>query len=100
MHATAMEELYEHMNDLRGNTSKREFSTNYLGASANYMTSMKNMGRDASAKAIAHLITVLETEIAACEMIHAQYSNSRTQLRLEKTQQLHALAQQKLRQMF
>ncbi len=43
MHATAMEELYEHMNDLRGNTSKREFSTNYLGASANYMTSMKNM---------------------------------------------------------
>ena len=97
---TAMEELYSEINELRGNITKAEFSRSYLGASDGYMTTMQTMGRDASAKAIAHFITVLETELAACTMIHAQYSNSRTQRLLEKTTQLHVLAQKKLREMF
>ena len=91
-----LEQIYTVLKEQKPELSKRAFSTDYLGASSGYMTTMSYYNREASLKALAHLRSALAIEVEAWEAISATHNTERATSNLEKARRLHAIATETL----
>jgi hypothetical protein len=93
---TTLERIYEELKHQKPELSKRTFSTDYLGASSGYMTSMAYYNRDVSLKALANLRNTLAMEVDAWKQIDATHNTERSKHNYQRAMQLHSIATETL----